>query len=140
MAPVGVIPLLGGVAEVFLTFFSLGWSWWLSLGESLDSVLDRHDGGVLGVVPLLGASCLEAWLGSSLLSSGVHRRPLLILSGAMYGRRRCVQDVDFLGSDQVLPSTCHLLSVIQGGWCVDERSSVGAGGLRVCPTLVETRC
>lgn len=36
---------------------SLAWCWQLSPGESLDLVLDRHDGGVFNIVPLLGASC-----------------------------------------------------------------------------------
>lgn len=41
-------------------------------------------------------------------------------TGAMYDRHRCVQDGVFLGADQVLPFTCHLLLGIQNGWCVDK--------------------
>jgi hypothetical protein len=39
------------------------WFWELSPGESLDPELDRHDCGVLDVVSLVGASCLETRLG-----------------------------------------------------------------------------
>ncbi|XBH69619.1 hypothetical protein VPH35_097444 [Triticum aestivum] len=45
-----------GVLVTSLTCLEL----WLSPGESLDR-LDRHNGGVFDVVPLLGALCLETW-------------------------------------------------------------------------------
>jgi hypothetical protein len=64
---------------------SLARSWLLSSGESLDSELDQHDGGVLDVVTLLGASCVKAWLGGSrLLFSGARCCPRLICRGAMH--------------------------------------------------------
>jgi hypothetical protein len=56
--PVGVVSLLEGVAEVCRPLpHSLGLG--LSLGESLDSEYDRHDGGVFNVVTLLEALCLK---------------------------------------------------------------------------------
>lgn len=60
-----------GVFVMSLAHYEL----WLSPGESLDSVLDRHNGGVRGVVPLLGALCgdkfLDVLLRCSSLSSFV---------------------------------------------------------------------
>lgn len=35
---------------------------WLSPDDSLDLVLDRHNGGVIDIVPLLGALGVETWL------------------------------------------------------------------------------
>ena len=131
MAPVGVVPLLGGVVDVISTFPSLVWSWLLSPGESLDSVGSAR-WWRLGVTPPLGASCLETQLRSSLLFSGVCRGPILILDGTMHGRRRCFQNGVFLGLEQILPFTCHLIFDIQDGWCVDKQSSTGAGGLQRC--------
>ena len=56
----------------------------LSPGEILGPVLDRRDGGVFDVVPLLGASLLETLPGSSLWrSSGAHAVQGEAL-GAMY--------------------------------------------------------
>jgi hypothetical protein len=64
---------------------SLALSWLVSLGKSLDSELDRHDGGVLDVVSLLGASCLKTRLGAPLLSSsGARCSPRLIFRGVMH--------------------------------------------------------
>jgi hypothetical protein len=61
------------------------WSWLLSLGESLDPELDRHGGGVLDVVPLLGAPCLKTRLeGPGLHSSDVRRCPRVRGKGAMH--------------------------------------------------------
>lgn len=59
----GCHPLLGGVTEACAPCPSLSWSWWLSQGESLDSMLDRHIDGVLDVVSLLGVLCVETWPG-----------------------------------------------------------------------------
>jgi hypothetical protein len=61
-APAGVVPLSGGVAEACRCLSCSRLVWLMSLGESLDP-LDRRDGGVLDVVPLLGASRLETWQG-----------------------------------------------------------------------------
>ena len=54
MAPEGVIFLLGGATEVCR---HLPRAWLVvSPGESLGPKLDRRDGGVSGIVPLLEAS------------------------------------------------------------------------------------
>jgi hypothetical protein len=55
-APAGVVHLFGGVAKGS-TSPLLSWSRLLSSGESLDPELDRHNGGVIDVVTLLGALC-----------------------------------------------------------------------------------
>ena len=58
MAPVGTIPLLGGVAEVCRHLPRPLSVELRSPGESLDSV-NQRDGDILGVVPSLEASRLE---------------------------------------------------------------------------------
>lgn len=62
MAPVGVVPLLGGTAEVVTTSLAIISVWLMSPGERLGPELDRRNSGVLNVVPLLGASRLETRL------------------------------------------------------------------------------
>ena len=133
------VMLLGGVAEGIRHLpRSYGIGCCLQAKALIRS--DRHDGGVLDVVPLLRASCLETWPGSSLLSSGVRCGPILIIGGAMHGRRRCVQDGVFLGSDQVLPFTCHFLFSIQGGWVRWQVKFCGSSWSSEVPTWVETWC
>jgi hypothetical protein len=59
----------------------------MSLGESLNSELDRHDGGVLDVVTLLGASCLKTQRGRGgpmFPSSSAHSCPRPFSKGAMH--------------------------------------------------------
>jgi hypothetical protein len=76
--------LVGGVAEGYRHLRRSLVVLVLSPAEILDSKLDRRDGGVLGVVSLLGVSRLETWLGCTrLLSSGAHRCPRLLSRGAM---------------------------------------------------------
>ena len=76
MAPVGVIPFLeASPRRVRHAPCFLGVGGYLRAKASI-RFLDWHNGGVLGVVSLLGALCLEPRLGSSLLPSGVRRYPL----------------------------------------------------------------
>jgi hypothetical protein len=87
----------------------------LSPGESLDSELDRRDGGVLDVVTLLRASRLETRHGGSwLLSSGARRYPRLF-QGRNARHCRRVQDDAFSG-----PTEFRHLSLLR--WCVDKES------------------
>lgn len=72
MAPEGVVFLLGGATEVCR---HLPRAWLVvSPGESLGPELDRRDGGVSDVVPLLGASRFETLLGGSMWRSSGARR------------------------------------------------------------------
>jgi hypothetical protein len=73
-----------------------------SHGESLDSELDKWDGGILNIVPLLGVSCLETWLGGPTLRSSGSPLPRVMLQGGAINRR--VQD-------QGLPKFYHLSSL-----------------------------
>ncbi|XBJ02242.1 hypothetical protein VPH35_021668 [Triticum aestivum] len=79
-------------------------------------------------------------VGSLLLSFDVRRCPLLILCGAMYAHRWCLQEGASLRLEQVPLFTCHFLLGAQSGWCVDKRCSMESGGLRRYPASVETRC
>jgi hypothetical protein len=111
---------------------SLARSWLLSSGESLDSELDRHDGGVLHVVILLGASCMKTWLGGSrLLSSGARCCPRLVCRGAMHAMAGESKTM----SSRNWPSYATFLF----GWCVDKGSSFGVIVLWSCSAPVETR-
>jgi hypothetical protein len=96
-APVAVVLLLGGVAEVRRYFSRSPSSLEVVSGRKPRSGLDRRDGGVLDVVPLLGASRSGAWWRSyvtllrclSLFKAGLWRR---------YARHSGrVQDNDFSG-------------------------------------------
>ena len=80
----GVVPLLGGIVDVS-RHFPRSRPGRMSVGESLASELDRHDDGVLDVVPLFGASRLETRLGGPTLhSSGARSCPRLIFRGTMH--------------------------------------------------------
>lgn len=93
----GCHPLLGSIAEAGSLCPSLDWSWWLSMDESLDSVLERYNGSVLDVIFLFVFGDMA---GSSLLTS------VLFCSSAAL--RTLVAGVS-LRPDRVLPSTCHFL-------------------------------
>jgi hypothetical protein len=67
-APAGVVPLLGGIAMVCQHLPRSLCVLVAVSGRKPRSELDRHDGGVLDVAPLLGASCLETRLGGSCCS------------------------------------------------------------------------
>jgi hypothetical protein len=94
---------------------SLALSWLVSLGKSLDSELDRHDGGVLDVVSLLGASCLKTRLGAPLLSSSsACCSPRLIFRGVMHA---------IASESKVIPSWDRPSSATYlFRWCVDKES------------------
>ena len=73
-------------------------------------MLDWRDGGVLDVAPLMGASCLETWLGCSMLHfSGVRRGSRLISRGAMYAIAGESKTAPFSGptKSRHLPLLCN---------------------------------
>jgi hypothetical protein len=78
--------------------------------SSRDPKLDRHDGGILNVTPLLGVSCLETWLGSPLFSV-LQCSPLskVDLQGCYACHSWRVQDDDFSG-----PTKFRHLSPLDG--------------------------
>jgi hypothetical protein len=90
----------------------------LAWGFCLYSKHDRHDGGVLDVVTLLGASCLETRLGgptSMPQPSVVRCCPRLTLKRHNVRHCRRVQYRIFIIAEQVPPSTCHVLLGIKDG-------------------------
>jgi hypothetical protein len=105
----------------------------MSSSKSLGSKLDQCDGDALNIVTLLGASCLEIWLGGSMLhSSGVTnvegRSSGALCVPSPTSPRWCLS--------WGWPSlTIYLLSPlgITGGWCVDEESLAGIIDLWRCP-------
>ena len=104
----GCHPFLGGVAEVCAPCPSLSWSWRLSPGESLDSMLGQHIGGVLGVISLLGALCVKTWLGPycspPVFAVVMLDPPWRNVHPSSVCPRRWLP-----GADRVLPSICHFL-------------------------------
>jgi hypothetical protein len=82
---VGVISLLGGVAEVSRHFFRPYFGREFPSDESLGPVLNRRDGDILNVIPLLGEPCLGARCGGPMLRfTNVFCCSRLILEGAMH--------------------------------------------------------
>jgi hypothetical protein len=61
MAPVGVISLFGGAAEVSRHISHPPFDRELPSDKSLGPMLDQRDGGILDVVPLLGAPLGARW-------------------------------------------------------------------------------
>jgi hypothetical protein len=106
---VGVIPYVGGIAEVCqrLHHSHLGLAV-VSGQKSLHLELDLWYDGVLDIVSLLEVSCLETQLGGSMWrSSGACHCPRLIFKGAMYAIASEFKTMAFLGPTK----TRHLLVV-----------------------------
>ena len=103
----GVIPLLEGVTEMCRRFIPLSPVLLMSPREILGLELDRHDGSVLDIITLLGASRLEKRRGDFRLhSTGAHRCPRLVFRGdlrAIAGKSKT--EVFGVGQDMTLVSS-----------------------------------
>lgn len=98
-----VISRFGGVADCVRHFLRAPGVGGCLRAKASIRCLDWHDGGVLDVAPLLGALCLETRLAPRCSPSVSATVLFLIISGAMYVHRRCIQDGAF--SERI--ASCH---------------------------------
>jgi hypothetical protein len=94
----------------------------LSPGESLDSELDRHGGGIIfDVASLLGASCRKTWLGGPRFSP-------LVFAVVQFDQQGRYAHLGWRAEDDIFSGPIkfhHLLF----RWCIDKGGSFGVVAL-----------